>query len=130
LEVDGRPCGPSPLLAPAQVVATVLDALQHPDDPYPDAGIEVAYALASPAYKSAAGPLARFAALVHTAPLRGLLCCSAAQYGPLREVGDRAVQEVLMAGAGGETTAYAFMLGRQRSGPLAGCWMTDAVLRI
>jgi hypothetical protein len=122
--------GPSPALAPAAVVASQLAAFQQPDVPYPDAGIEVAYAFASPAYKLAAGGLARFAALVHTAPLSSLLCFTTAQYGPLLLDGDHAEQEVVLAGPTGTTSAYTFLLRRQRSGPLAGCWMTDAVLRL
>lgn len=130
MTVNERLLGPSPALSPEEVVAGQLQALQYPDKPYPDAGIEVAYALASPAYKVATGALARFAALIHTAPLRGLLCYTTMHCGPLRLEGDHAEQEVLVADATGETTAYAFMLTRQRSGPLAGCWMTDAVLRL
>lgn len=130
MEVNERLLGPSPALSPEQVVASQLQALQQPDDPYPDAGIEIAYAFASPAYKVATAALARFAALVHTAPLRGLLCYATIHYGPLRADGDHAEQEVLVADASGETTAYVFMLTRQRSSPLAGCWMTDAILRL
>jgi Domain of unknown function (DUF4864) len=130
VEVNERLLGPSPALAPEDVVAGQLQALQQPDEPYPDAGIEVAYAFASPAYKVATGGLARFAALIHTAPLRGLLCYATVSYGPLRIDADHAEQEVLVADHNGETNAYAFMLTRQRSGPLAGCWMTDAILRL
>jgi hypothetical protein len=130
VEVNERLRGPSPALSPDEVVATQLEALQHPDEPYPDAGIEVVYAFASPAYKVATGALARFAALLHTAPLRGLLCFATAHHGPSRVEGDHAEQEVLVADSTGATTAYVFLLTRQRSGPLAGCWMTDAVLRL
>lgn len=130
MEVNERLAGPSPALAPEEVVASLMRAFQQPDDPYPDAGIEVAYAFASPAYKVATGALARFAALVHTAPLRGLLCHATVHLGPLRVDGDHAEQEVLVADRSGETSAYAFMLTRQRSGPLAGCWMADAILRL
>jgi hypothetical protein len=130
VEVNERLLGPSPALTPEAVVACQLEALKDPDEPYPDAGIEVAYAFASPAYKAAAGALARFAALIHTAPLRGLLCWVSVQYGPLRSDGDHAEQEVLLVDSAGDTTAFAFMLTRQRKGPLAGCWMTDAILRL
>lgn len=72
----------------------------------------------------------QLAALVHTAPLSDLLCFATAQHGLLRADGDHAEQEVVLARPTGATSAYTFLLTRQRSGPLTGCWMTDAMLRI
>jgi hypothetical protein len=122
--------GPTPALTPDQVVARQLDALQHHDVPYPDAGIEVAFAFTSPASKAAIGPLGRFAERVHHELYAPLLACASVQPGPLRLDGDRAEQEVLVVDVTDEAAAYAFLLSRQHSGPLAGCWMTDAVLRL
>lgn len=130
MTLSDRLVGPSPHLAPEDVVTALLAALREPDVPYPDAGIEVAYAFASPLHKEACGPLARFAAIVHTAPYAPLLCFASAQQAPLVRDGDRAEQEVVLASPSGATTAFAFVLTRQRSGPLAGCWMTDTVLSL
>jgi hypothetical protein len=128
--LENRVVGPTPLLTPEDVVTAVLAALREPDVPYPDAGIEVAYAFASPLHKEASGSLARFAAILHTAPYAPLLCFASAQPAPLVRDGDRAEQEVVLASPSGATAAFAFVLTRQRSGPLAGCWMTDAILRL
>lgn len=122
--------GPSPALEPDEVIARQLDALRENNVPYPDAGIEVAFAFASPASKAATGSLDQFAEMVHEGPYAAMLDCATAQCGPLRLDGDHAEQEVLVIDDSGATAAYAFVLTRQHSGPLDGCWMTDAVIRL
>ncbi|HSY80300.1 MAG TPA: hypothetical protein VK807_00975, partial [Gemmatimonadaceae bacterium] len=52
---------PTPSLSPNQVVEIVLTALQHNDNPQPDAGIATTFEFASPANRLETGPLQRFA---------------------------------------------------------------------
>ena len=52
--------GPDPALAPEDVVAIQLAALQNNDNPTANAGIRQTFALAHPDNRRLTGPLARF----------------------------------------------------------------------
>lgn len=122
---------PSPSLTPDAVVKLQVEALQTNDRPQPDAGIARVWAFASPANKQQTGPLPRFAAMVHNPAYAPMLNHRRVQYGPVEVVGDQARQVVILEPARGPAVAYLFILGRQPHGsPLAGCWMTDAVIRL
>ena len=123
----GTPPAPKPELTPRQVVRTVLDALKDNDKPHQDAGIETAFAFASPANKEATGPLGRFARMVKGPSYRTMIGYKSAEYGPLTVQGDRALQRVKLIGAAGESVEYGFGLSKD---PKTDCWMTDAVFII
>lgn len=112
------------------MVDAQLAALQHVDDPYPDAGLEVVFAYASPGNKRATGPLADFIGMLHNPLYATLLGFQSAHRGDLRVEGDAATVQVLLVGADGRTAGYQWLLTRQASGPYRGCWMTDGVARI
>ena len=120
---------PSPEMTPAEVVRTQVEALQHNDDPYPDAGIETTFRFASPSNQAATGPVARFAQMVKGPVYGDLIGASRAEYGPIAVDGDRAAQRVTLTHADGRRATYVFELSIQEGGDYDGCWMTDGVVR-
>ena len=120
---------PSPDLAPAEVVRIQVEALQHNDDPHPDAGIATTFRFASPANQIATGPLGRFAQMVKGPIYGDLLDFAQADFGRIAVDGDRAAQRVTLTHDDGRRAVYVFALSRQDGGPFDGCWMTDGVAR-
>ena len=118
---------PSPELTPEQVVRIQVRALQHNDDPTPDAGIETAFRFASPSNREMTGPLDRFAQMVHLG-YPDLIGFERADYGPIRADESRAVQPVTFVQPDGRRVTYLFGLSRQSGGACDGCWMTDGVV--
>ena len=120
---------PAPSLSPAEVVAIVLNALQHNDDPSPDAGIATTFEFASPANREETGPLERFALLIKNPAYRVMLDFRTATRGRLEIDGNHARQRVAIVGRDGTQVTYVFLLSKQPEGPYANCWMTDGVIR-
>ncbi|MEM6785518.1 MAG: DUF4864 domain-containing protein [Bacteroidota bacterium] len=125
---DGDP-QPSPRLAPEEVIRLQVEALRRNDEPYPDAGIEVAFRFASPSNKSATGPLERFTAMVKGPVYGAMLGFERAEYGEIQVQGNQAAQRVTLVQRDGQRVSYLFGLSKQTGGEYDGCWMTDAVLR-
>ena len=118
---------PGPNMSPEQVVQYQISALQHNDDPAPDAGIERAFRFASPKNKEFTGPLARFAQIVKGPAYSSLLnCLSSSVVGSTASPGTAAVY-VRIVTSGGHRAAYVFILSKQIEGEFANCWMTDSV---
>ena len=120
---------PSADLRPAEVVRIQVEALQHNDDPTPDAGIATTFRFASPSNRAATGPLDRFARMVHGPAYGDMLDADRAEYIPIAIDGDRAAQRVTLLHGDGRRATYVFQLSRQAGGPCDGCWMTDGVAR-
>ena len=118
---------PSVHLAPEDVVRIQLEALRKNDGE--DRGIAVAFRFASPANKRSTGPLPRFISMIRNGPYSLMLAYRKILYAPVRVEGDTAMQRVTLIGK--ERVAdFVFLLGRQRSAPCRGCWMTEAVLNL
>lgn len=118
---------PSPEFAPERVVAIQLEALQHNDEPQPDAGIEQTWAFAHPDNRAATGPLARFARMIRSpayAPLLNHRHHSIEQVGETGATAEFIVTVVTLAGP---VLDYRWVVKRIESGDLAGTWMTSAV---
>ena len=120
---------PAPTLSPGQVVTIVLNALQHNDDPQPDAGIATTFEFASPANREETGPLRRFALMIKNPAYRPMLGFRSATRLPIEIDGSRARQRVVIIGRDGSQVTYVFLLSKQSDGPYANCWMTDGVIR-
>jgi hypothetical protein len=120
---------PAPSLSPGEVVTIVLNALQHNDDPQPDAGIATTFEFASPANRLETGPLQRFALLIKTPAYRVMLGFRTARRDRLEIDGSHAKQRVVIVGRDGSQVTYVFLLSKQSDGPFANCWMTDGVIR-
>ncbi|MCA9666769.1 MAG: DUF4864 domain-containing protein [Myxococcales bacterium] len=120
---------PSPNQTPNAVVELQLAALKRNDDPYPDAGIAIAYVFASPSSRAVTGEVRRFARLLKTARYRAMLDHRQAVVGePILKNGYARVPAIVQT-ASGQYVGFVFQLSRQQSGPLAGCWLTDGVKR-
>jgi hypothetical protein len=118
---------PGPEMSPEQVVQYQISALQHNDDPVPDAGIERAFRFASPKNKEFTGPLARYAQIVKGPAYSSLLnCLSSSVVGSTASPGTAAVY-VRIVTSNGRRVAYVFILSKQIEGEFANCWMTDSV---
>jgi Domain of unknown function (DUF4864) len=122
---------PNPALDPAQVIRTVVEALDHPNSPSPNAGIFTVYQFASPGNRVNTGPYGNFLRLVKQPYFAPLLARHSTEYGPLSVSGDRAGQEVSLRMDDGQIARYHFAVSRQTSeqthGRCAGCWMVDRV---
>ena len=129
LALVGAAPHPAPSLSPSQVVSIVLNALQHNDDPQPDAGIATTFEFASPANRGETGPLQRFALMIKNPAYRVMLDFRSATRGPLELDGNHARQRVVIVGRDGSQVTYVFLLSKQSDGPYANCWMTDGVIR-
>jgi hypothetical protein len=119
---------PHPQYSPDEVIRFQIEALAQNDDPYSDAGIEVAFRFASPSNKEITGPLRRFTRIVYNPLYRPLLNHQIAHYGELRIEEDKAVQLVVLTTLAGDRVSYVFSLSRQQGGHYDNCWMTDSVL--
>jgi hypothetical protein len=129
LALTGSTPHPAPSLSPSQVVSIVLNALQHNDDPQPDAGIATTFEFASPANRVETGPLQRFALMIKNPAYRVMLGFRSATRGPVELDGNHARQRVVIVGRDGAQVTYIFLLSKQSEGPYANCWMTDGVIR-
>jgi uncharacterized protein DUF4864 len=120
---------PAPSLTPADVVGIVLNALQHNDDPTPDAGIATTFEFASPANREETGPLERFASMIKNPAYRPMLGFRSATRARIEIDANHARQRVVLVGKDGSQVTYVFLLTKQAEGPYANCWMTDGVIR-
>lgn len=121
---------PAPDLSLTEVVRLQVEALGTNDTPYEDAGIEAAFAFASPANKRATGPLDRFHRLFDTPAYGPMIDHAGATYSDPQVEGKMARMGVILTTAQGERVGYLFRLSKQEGEPHAGCWMTDAVRRV
>jgi hypothetical protein len=117
---------PDPSLSAVDVVRIQMRALQT--NGATDQGIRITFGFASPSNKRVTGPFERFAQMIKSPPYDAMLNAQAVEFGALQMSDGRAMQEVLVATADGETAAYLFMLRRQTEAPVEGCWMTEAVI--
>jgi hypothetical protein len=123
------PVHPTPSLSPGDVVGIVLHALQHNDDPRPDAGIATTFEFASPANREETGPLERFALMIKNPAYRTMIDFRSARRLPVETDGDHAREGVVVVGRDGSEVTYVFLLSKQSDGRYANCWMTDGVIR-
>jgi len=119
---------PSPRHSPADVVRIQVEALARNGKLEADAGIGIAWRFASPANRAMTGPWARFVEIVRDPAYRPMLDHVRAEYGDVVLHGRHALQTVSLEARDGRVVRYLFQLTRQMAGPLAGCWLTDAVL--
>lgn len=123
---------PNPSLGPDGVVRTVVEALQHPNSPAPNAGIFLVYQFASAANRQITGPYGKFLRLVKLPDFAPLLARGVITYAPLALAGDHAEEQVTIQSAAGRRAQFRFVVSRQASPPTqgscAGCWMVDQVI--
>ena len=118
---------PAPALDPVAAVRVQVEALAYNDLPFPDAGIRVTWAFASPGNRLATGPLDRFSTLFENPAYAPMVNNRGGRYSESRRVGGIALVGVVLASDDGRERGYLFQLSRQDTAACAGCWMTDSV---
>ncbi len=121
---------PTPNLTPRQVVEAQLAAMQHNDEPEPDAGIRTAFRFASPSNRETTGPVERFIEMVKQPGYDALLNHRQSSLSPTTQKGDQARIKVHLIDAKGKESAFVWILSKQTVSPYKGCWMTDSVFRV
>lgn len=118
---------PDPALAPEEVVAIQLDALQANDTPDADAGIAQTWAFAHPDNKLVTGPLPRFAQMIKGPQYHMLLDHRSHQIKEALRTDNEAVFAVLVTTATGEVVGFRWGVAKVEGGEDAGAWMTVSV---
>ena len=121
---------PNPEQTPQEVVRIQMKAMQHNDDPSPNAGIALAFKFASPQNRQKTGPLEKFIRMVKSPDYAVMLNHKSAEYGQVHLDSGEAQQLVRVTAANGEVALYVFILHKQADGPYKDCWMTDGVVRL
>ena len=121
---------PEPKLSPEEVVQYQVRALQHNDDPHPDAGIERTFRFASPSNKSQTGPLEHFVSIVKSVAYLPMVNNLASRVVASRIESDHAKVVIRITPEKGPDLSYLFVLTQQHDGEFDNCWMTDSVLPI
>jgi hypothetical protein len=121
---------PDPEYTPRDVVQIQLDALQHNDDPSPDAGIAIVFRFASPQNQQQTGPLPKFTQMIKGPVYAVMLNYQSADFAPVQVVKNQARQLIRLTASDGTVAYFAFLLQKQSDGPFKNCWMTDGVVRL
>lgn len=119
---------PSPQFSPEDVVRKQMQALSGVGPV--EGRIDRCYRFASPDNRAHTGPLARFATMVQAPQYQALLNAKQFLVGSATLQNDEAHLLVTAVDPVGELTLFRFFLSKQVQGPYAGCWMTDAVIRV
>lgn len=114
---------PSRSLSPKQVVEIQLEALRDKDV---NRGVMQCATFASPENFAVTGPLDNFAKIVRGGKFRVFASPDIVAVGDPVFVGENARVLVTVL-AGRQTSAFVWVLAKQTSPPLNGCWMTDGV---
>ena len=118
---------PSASLSPADVVRIQVLALQHVNEPTPNAGIWTAFQFASPANRQVTGPYGHFLQVIKSQSNQPFLHARSVRFYPVQQTGAHAEQEVGLTDQSGRTTRWLFSLTKQGEGQFENCWMTDGV---
>lgn len=121
---------PHPDLTPEEVIRIVMDALQHNDTPYQDAGIERAINFASTEFRPFPGPSEAFFEMVKHSAYSPLINCQSVEFDALRIAGNQAEQRITVTAGDGEEVMFVWILQKQTAPPHAGCWLTAGVARL
>jgi len=118
---------PAPELSPLNVVKIQVDALQHFNEPTPNAGIWTTFQFASPANRRVTGPYGHFLRLIKGPGNRPFLHARPAHFSSEHRDGSSAEVTVELEDQEGLRSRFTFSLSMQGSGPFKDCWMTDGV---
>ena len=122
--------GPSVSLSPSDVVQIQVLALQHINEPTPNAGVWTTFQFASPANRRVTGPYGHFLRLIKSQTNYSFLHARAVRFYPVRQDDTKAEREVELTDENGQATRWLLSLSRQQSGKFENCWMTDGVTRV
>src|SRR5579864_3669576 len=117
----------APELSPLDVVKIQVYALQHSNEPTPNAGIWTVYQFASPANRRVTGPYGHFLQLIKSPGNRPFLNARSAQFSDEHRDGSFAEVAVTLEDLEQRRSRFTFSLSLEEAGPFKGCWMTDGV---
>ena len=118
---------PDPSIAPEEVVAIQMKALQFNDNPSPDFGIAQTWNFAHPRNRAMTGPLPRFASMLK-GPAYGLMLNHAShRIVSVPGNDNRANFDVFMEASSGQVLYFNWSVELVEGGEFDNCWMTVAV---
>lgn len=123
---DPIPPRPDPELAPAEVVARVLEALKDHHRSQPGSA-DTLYAFASERMRRQIGGKSALERALRNSRYAPLLGHRSATAQPLQQLGDSARQLVWIVDRDGEALPYLFALSRQTRGEAKDCWLLSGV---
>ncbi len=118
---------PDPAIAPVEVVAIQLKALQFNDNPTPDFGILQTWNFAHPSNRAVTGPLPRFAAMIKGPAFSPLINHNSHEISPSADQPGLKRFDVLMETALGQVLYFQWSVEKVTSGEYENCWMTVGV---
>ena len=118
---------PDPSIAPEEVVAIQMKALQFNDNPEPDFGIAQTWNFAHPRNRAMTGPLPRFAGMLKGPAYGQMLNHASHRIVPVSGDGDRINFDVFMETSRGNVLYFNWAVELVKGGEFDNCWMTVAV---
>jgi hypothetical protein len=118
---------PDPSIAPEEVVAIQMKALQFNDNPKPDFGIAQTWNFAHPRNRAMTGPLPRFAGMLKGPAYGQMLNHASHRIVPVPGDGDRVNFDVFMETSRGNVLFFNWAVELVKGGEFDNCWMTVAV---
>ena len=118
---------PDPSIAPEEVVAIQMKALQFNDNPKPDFGIAQTWNFAHPRNRAITGPLPRFAGMLKGPAYGQMLNHASHRIVPVPGDGDRVNFDVFMEPSRGNVLFFNWAVELVKGGEFDNCWMTVAV---
>ena len=118
---------PDPAIAPEEVVAIQMKALQFNDNPEPDFGIAQTWNFAHPRNRAMTGPLPRFAGMLKGPAYGQMLNHASHRIVPVPGDGDRVNFDVFMETSRGNVLYFNWAVELVKGGEFDNCWMTVAV---
>ena len=118
---------PDPSIAPEEVVAIQMKALQINDNPEPDFGIAQTWNFAHPRNRAMTGPLPRFAGMLKGPAYGQMLNHASHRIVPVPGDGDRVNFDVFMETSRGNVLYFNWAVELVKGGEFDNCWMTVAV---
>ena len=118
---------PDPSIAPEEVVAIQMKALQFNDNPIPDFGIAQTWNFAHPRNRAMTGPLPRFASMLKGPGYGSMLNHASHRIVAVPGDANRATFDVFMETSAGQVLLFNWAVELVEGGEFDNCWMTVAV---
>ena len=118
---------PDPSIAPEEVVAIQMKALQFNDNPIPDFGIAQTWNFAHPRNRAMTGALPRFASMLKGPGYGSMLNHASHRIVAVPGDDNRATFDVFMETSAGQVLLFNWAVELVEGGEFDNCWMTVAV---
>lgn len=118
---------PDPAIAPVEVVAIQLKALQFNDNPTSDFGIAQTWNFAHPRNRAMTGPLPRFASMIKGPAYANMIDHASHRISLAQEQDGIRQFDVLLETSMGQVLYFQWTVEKVKSGEFQDCWMTVGV---